>query len=229
MQNLPSEVISISLRYAGMPQTSRQLSRGMHTASSLDYLESICNEPIKEDELNEYINNKITVGTVWGKLDPMGFTIYTPLLEQGYTNDMSIYLGQSDDEIDPVGHGEEYVNKIYNPNITDYDLITTYRVLKARIGCISINPNFAKDKASQMFNDLVDQWYNKDNLIYLYGYLYMNMRVMNLQINKPNPLDIATSIVVDQDLEVFNKAFDEYIPDMIDNIKTYFNIISNYY
>ena len=209
MQNLPSEVISISLRYAGMPQTSRQLSRGMHTASSLDYLESICNEPIKEDELNEYINNKITVGTVWGKLDPMGFTIYTPLLEQGYTNDMSIYLGQSDDEIDPV--------------------ITTYRVLKARIGCISINPNFAKDKASQMFNDLVDQWYNKDNLIYLYGYLYMNMRVMNLPINKPNPLDIATSIVVDQDLEVFNKAFDEYIPDMIDNIKTYFNIISNYY
>src|SRR5438132_1789443 len=136
MQNLPSEVISRSLRYAGMPQTSRQLSTAMYTSSAADYMEALCNEPINEDEIQDYMTENITFGRAAKFFSNKDFAIYTPIGDKYYSS-FILTVGSREymTRYDISGRVSSLGTIDYRPaEVISYDLITTYRILKRRLG-----------------------------------------------------------------------------------------------
>ena len=59
LTDMPPELISKQLRFADQSLLSRELSRGMYIASTVDFYESQCNKPITEHELKKYVKNNI--------------------------------------------------------------------------------------------------------------------------------------------------------------------------
>ena len=227
MQYLPSELISKSLRYNDQSNISRQLSKGLYEASTLDYMESICTDPIKEEEILEYMKYQITFGFVLP-----GTYNETSMIIMTHSSGFSKYESYVFINI-KIGNHNIYIKDLmgmfdsatfYPKDIKIYDLITTYRIMKKRLSCVSINPRFARIYVISLLNDLINVWNNLEDIIYLYSYLYINMRIMNLPIDGPTPKlflrDTDKKII----LQTINDQYGPFIPQMIEDINIYLDM-----
>lgn len=91
-------------------------------------------------------------------------------------NDEYITLGNLDKYQVKISVGEMYQDGI--DHFLYYDLLTTYYVLKERTSCMNIDPNYAKNKVLEMFNDNIKSQ-NNDNLLV---YLRANSKMMGIHI-----------------------------------------------
>ena len=228
MQYLPSELISKTLRYNNQSNISRELSKGLYEASELDYMESICSGPINENEIQKYMKNKITFGFVtMDDYNATNMIIMTYVGDSFYEYQsylaISILIRESRLYVMKINDYQNSFNssRFYPPDIKIYDLITTYRIMKTRITCITINSTFAKTYTSNFFKGLINEWDNFENLIYLYTYLYINMRIMNLPIDGPSPVYNLAPADKNIILQTINDRYEPFISKMIDDINMY--------
>lgn len=119
-------------------------------------------------------------------------------------------------------------------NILLFDLLTTYRILKSRESCISINKSFAYDRTIDIFNQLIRDTTTVSGSMILFGYLYINLKVMNLPYAGPALPDISTpSEYIDKsnlDDLILRKygSYIDMIPAMISDIKQYLYVLYHY-
>lgn len=240
-QRLPSEIVSRSLRYANRPQISRELSKNMYSSSSADYYQSLCDESIKYEELEEYMNeNTITFVEIVKKEYSEEFEFEREFDFQFYTAIGPIYAAPYILNIRSILHTKrkselmvgilargtiEYRKRFNYDHKSFYDLLTNYRILRKRIGCNVININYAKEKSLQIFNELIDKWDNDEMIIFLYAYLYMNIKIMNIPTNIPEP-SVNMKGSKENIIEFVNKTYSPYMQKMIDIIIKYFNAVT---
>ena len=67
------------------------------------------------------------------------------------------------------------------PRLETYDILTTYRILKRRKGCMEIDPQYAKKRALEIFDEICSR-NDGLNLIYLHLYLIIHIWILNLDI-----------------------------------------------
>ena len=126
---------------------------------------------------------------------------------------------------------ESIMGRLHTTNI--FDLLTTYRILRKRIGCTHIDPNFAKTYVRNHFKTLVENHQQLHNPIYLFDlYCYLAAHTWIFNLNIPiNQDDIIIDITPDrvpiaESVEQPKvEALFAQIPGLIDAIWQRLNII----
>jgi len=241
---IPAEITSNILRRAGRATIARELSTGLRTASQLDILQSSCQQSITINELNNYLKDSVIFGFVKNtnlgvklgneKIFDFDYYVYASNRYSNYTypNIVSMFYRyvESNDNIYIYNGFINYSEDLkFERIITEYDkilyfdLLTTYRILYLRISCTNISVSYAFNETMRIFDNLIDQWNNSQDIPKLCSYLYINMRVMNIQYHGP-PLIEYVPATKDNVDEIMLASFSEYmnfIPSMIANIKNY--------
>lgn len=90
----------------------------------------------------------------------------------------------------------QIINNIYNDNAQlfsdidgafdgDFDLLTYYRLCLARVKCMNLNPQYAKDETIKYFKALINDFNQKDlpSIVNLYCWLVPHIWILNLNIS----------------------------------------------
>ena len=208
---LPAEIREKILR--NEPRASLTLSREYPQLLSRSLLKKLCFNPVSNSEFISYLqndhprlfaiykpSNSITYPLNTGDImlnNVAAAYIYT--LSSGETwncniiptmlgyddpDNLEVYALQPIISIDPQDS-----NKIVALGLLDhstiFDVLTLYRILRKRFGCMQIDPNFAKTATIEYFNTIVSNHYNLHNPIYLldlYCYLAAHTWIFNLSI-----------------------------------------------
>lgn len=105
------------------------------------------------------------------------------------------------------------------------DILTMYSILKTRIGCNNILPNFAKKETYRYFNHLVESLQTGDiyDLMTLYSYLSSHIEILDLNITRVPKFRLElTDQIANSNLVIIEKQ----IPILIDSISQYINLLS---
>ncbi len=179
-------------------------------------------------------------------------TVYITYAIMGADTDLEIindeylrldhYVDNGDSDLKAVEFITNYKiedNVIYNTVIEDYDdismfdLLTTYRILKDRESCHALNSSFAYNESLRIFHQFINTHQEIIHSLTLFGYLYINMKVMNLPYSGPSILSSYSRNEIDKydiDNYIINhyQPFIDYIPTMILAIEKYLYVINQY-
>ena len=106
-------------------------------------------------------------------------------------------------------------------NIFDIDLLTYYKILKNRLGCVTANPEYAKSKTIDKLNKIVNSMNFGINKLNLYVYLISYKWIFNIDIPV---IENTFYLDSDENLNVYNvnkleyQTIEEDIPKWIDSI-----------
>ena len=180
-------------------------------------------------------------------------TVYINYAIMGGDTDLEIITDENlrlDNYVDDRGDGDlkmvEFTtqykmedNTIYNTVIEDYnniklfDLLTIYRILKNREACVDTITFFAYNETLRIFHQFIDTHNTMVDLLTLFGYLYINMKVMNLPYSGPTISNRYSHVGIDKnyiDNNIINNywSYIDETPSMISNIEKYLYVIYQY-
>jgi hypothetical protein len=239
-EKLLPELISYIHVQGDVEYKARELSKSIKQYADYELYTKKCNDKILEFEFEKYTDTGNT----------FGFVINNFTLEQIEMNG-AIYQHSTldideDEDIAVLNYSNSFLlrhSKIYNndddievitrfidePLLIDYniishfDLVTYFYCYKNRFNCMNINKEYAKNKTLELFDYIINLY--KDEFLFIY--LYINYRVMNLPYYGPYPnFYIETNIDnIDIDMSIEFEPLYKYIPEMINNIKKYIELL----
>lgn len=240
---------------------SLTLSQEYSQLLSRNALRILCSKPISSAELRNYLENEqprlfiiynpsnsnaYPVNTGDSIVDSTATAYIYTLSEGNHWNCSTIstmVLYHDPDNIIFEQYGlmpilalkDRAINDILRDTDQSYlvDLLTTYRILRKRIGCVGINPIFAKNTVINLFSQIVSTHQNLGNPIYLFDlYCYLAAHTWIFNIDFPiNDIEIEVDInhnriPLAQSIEQPNvEALFDQIPILINLINQRLNII----
>lgn len=188
-----------------------------------DLSKIVCNKPISEKEYEEAEFKQLTTANLYhGLYSTHNFILILEIQVKNIFNDKIKILNavkykngsvEFSDTID--GNYEEF------SSVTDS--LLNYTILKNRLSCIRLNPNYAKDSTIENLNDILDVYQNsyetQDEMhtFYLFN-LYM-MCVMNTYVyNIPYNFDITLLENASGNLSLIRQQINEMHTLIINNI-----------
>lgn len=211
---LPSDVISEILSHdPQLILSGRQLSREISTKLGPSYIREICRKKITATEFDQYISKfpRTIVIIYHQKYSEPAFPpmltaeIYNYnigynkiMLMTEYTVPMfelfgGAYFIVEYDDVMPNLKNIYPTNPAFSihrnyPDIImpggELDLLSTYKILQTRLGCLRINPHFAKEVVIQRFNQIVNEYLNhpsQTRILDLYLYLLAHTWVFDIE------------------------------------------------
>lgn len=231
---LPDEIYSTILRYADSPYY-QQINKNILTVSNTDVYHTSCQKPITENEIWQYGLYGHFIGKMtnyhtsdYGAQFSVDYTPDSSTIRKGSVNlfDLEISYSWSFSKMSILRFRKSTVN-ITGEKVMYYDMLTTYRILSKRLNCVKINPNYAKIYILKMLDDMIVNWSTPMLYMRLYGYLYINMKVMNLPYDGP-----SLNFSISEENHLFEASFMDqfidyinYIPYMINALENYFQIM----
>lgn len=219
-----------------------QLNRKAYSAASKILLRDICTRPISEKEIRAYIATQPRlIGIVesdisWLKIDDLHTTV---LFLQNYSDNpahaewahtyINLYEDQSTEytELSYQGSNETHgweneelfkVDTVYNitfrrPGST-LDLVSMYRILSKRLGCIKLDPNFAKQYVLDKFEQIVTATPSILYPLYLHIYLLMYVWIFNLHFESIDIFEPFRIFIDEQTGELYSEDDEDVLNDV---------------
>ncbi len=241
LETLPLELqIEIFSQYPETSIIGLQLSKTLQLAANEACLKTVWLNPISKTEFKNYLETEPKIfGRIFGNAqdlidDRILFANISML--QNFSSDRPEWASTSfgpsydDHQIDifysheTTSWEDERLDKIKDlclANVNTYDILTTYRILKRRKGCMLIDPQYAKKRALAVFDEICTKS-DGLNLIYLHLYLSMHVWIFNLDLamncynltydNKTKTFDDEDSVSdIAEDNDILIKQIRKYL------------------
>lgn len=213
ISNLPTDVIShIMSQDPQLLLTGRQLSQEISRKLSPAYIREVCSKRITRTEIDNYLAKKprtlvITYSWQLFRGTEFLFDFTTEIYTYNYNtyNNINLftsykYSSQGNSyyindnhhynyDVMPEFPGQNEMSQHKNyPQIImpdgELDLLSIYKILRTRLGCLRINPKFAKEVILERFNAIVTSYLNhpsQTHILDLYLYLFAHTWVFNIE------------------------------------------------
>lgn len=204
--------------------TGIQLNKQLNQRLTPLLLKRLCKRPLTFNEVKRYIDQKHKVGIlsmdqVFGDVTNVKIIIPMKFNPSLWIQNTITVIKFSDMLHYKIPQGR-VTNDPYIYYEGDYDILTTYNILKTRIGCNNILPDFAKIETLLRFNEFVDKFIDGNiyDLMTLYLYLIMHIDILNLNIT---PVSDFTFNITDQTINSNWLTIKTQISILIDLIRQY--------
>lgn len=193
--NLPLELqeeIMRQVRLRQLPGISRA-SRELYQTAYQPYLERLCAEPLRQAEINRYVRTlPLILGNHFciNEIDTM-VTCDTEVYIRLPTNNYKTIRIQSDVNLnlntiilqssDRSMTGDNFITEMNQASMSDFDLLSEYRIRASRLGCVRRQPNYARDFVIHKLDTIYRAPINSlDDEIWVFLYLWMNSYSFNI-------------------------------------------------
>lgn len=202
LETLPRELqIEIFAQCAETSIVGRQLSKTLQPAANDVYIKTVGLKPISLKEFKNYLETTPKIlGRMFGTAhdliyDRFLFANISMLQNFGQESEWAstTFGPMYDDDDDQINIFYQHetlswqdtdlddINGLCKTNINAYDILTIYRILKRRKGCMKIDPQYAKKRTLAIFDEICAK-NDGINLIYLHLYLSIHVWIFNLDI-----------------------------------------------
>ena len=206
LETLPLELqIEILSQYPETSIIGQQLSKTLQPAANDACLKTVGLTPLSKKELENYLKTEPRiVGLISGNANDLidDYLFAHVYMLQNYGLDQPEWASTSINPIrEEINDHQIRIELFYchetfswqdtelctlnnlcrNPSEYNYDILTIYRILKRRKGCMHIDPQYAKKRALAIFEKICAK-NDGLNLIYLHLYLSMHVWIFNLDI-----------------------------------------------
>lgn len=227
-ENLPSEVIAEILSHdPNLILSGRQLSRQIYQRLDPIYLKQFCLAKINQKELDTYLFTRPKIFALFTHQiiseddRPLVPTceLYFYFLSSYLSLNISCHYFEDFDETyyslafrNDIGNTnptniklqtDKHLTNNY-PNVLDpvneVDLLSMYKILRTRLTCLRINPDYAKNTVINRFNQIVTGYMNhpsRTRILDLYMYLIVHMWIFNINGVVLNNLALEIDFTID--------------------------------
>lgn len=195
-------------------------------------LDKVCNKPISRSEYRNYLRTKPEIFATFYYIDRFfaGFDtkLYKRSSDDNYSewiddifnySEMKDILGKSK----RINNAKVTIDYILSRFSNDLDLKTQYQIYRKRLGCVNLDPFFAKKKVKQEFNELMielnnEKIYVRSKMI-AYIYLATHIEIFNIDFPVIDRLDFPNMVSkFDYNDEIKFQQLTRDIPILIDLI-----------
>jgi len=188
MINLPPEVNYLITTYS--PLIWRRINNYYKDITNYDYLKLLCERPISYDELVYYVDEAEAVGYCIQLPTETVSTIYHFYDNEELVEVDTIMASKEKSEIYYSTENEGIGEDDFYEDIEKYDqsfildLVTEYNIRSNRLGCVNLNPEYAKEWVFKQLTNISKQITNAPDLwtqVQLYIILSTTAEVIGIE------------------------------------------------